>query len=298
MSLRLPTLPTILSLLIAITLSADTNAQEVLRWKFQRGQQLKYNVQENMETVMNVGGNEIQQQMKMQMDIVWNILGVAAGGDATMDQIVTRAQIKMASGPENEDTFDTSKPEKTENLFLNSMGDVFLKIVNQNFTITMKPTGEVDNVEIPAEMLEAIKASAAGNPAALSESTLKDMMKQSAVTMPPNGVAPKGTWTSKQSVESPYATINITSTMTFVSKDADGNVLIDIDPAVMITPKEGAAVKMTLMESKGKGQVTFNVAQGVVTKSQLVMEMTMEIDSGQRAIQQKVTKTTAMTLVP
>lgn len=295
MSLRLPA---ILSLLLAAPFSLDANAQEVLRWKFQRGQQLKYNVHENMETVMDVGGNEIQQQMKMQMDIVWNVLDVAAGGDAIMDQIVTRAQIKMANGPDTEVAYDTSKPEKTENLFLNSMGDVFLKIINQNFKITMKPTGEVANVEIPAKMVEAIKESAAGNPAALNETTLKQMMKQSAVTMPTNGVAPSGTWTSRQSVKSPYATIDITSKMTFASKDANGNVLIDIDPKVVITPKEGAAVKMTLVDSEGKGQVTFNVAKGVVTKSQLVMEMTMEIDSGQRAFKQKVTKTTAMTLVP
>lgn len=295
MSLRLSA---ILPLLVTAAFSVETNAQEVLRWKFQRGQQLKYTVQENMETIMDVGGNEIQQQMKMQMDIVWNVTNVAAGGEAVMDQIVTNAQIKMASGPDTEVTFDTSKPEKTENLFLNSMGDVFLKIINQNFKITMKPTGEVDNVEIPPKMLEAIKASAAGNPSALNEATLTQMMKQSAVTMPANGVAPNGTWTSRQSVESPYATISITSTMTFASKDANGNVLIDIEPVVVITPKEGAAVKMTLVKSEGKGQVTFNVAQGVVTKSQLVMEMTMEIDSGQRAFQQKVTKTTAMTLVP
>lgn len=293
-----PRLPALLALLIAAPFSLETNAQEVLRWKFQRGQQLKYNVQENMETVMDVGGNEIQQQMNMQMDIVWNVLNVAAGGDATMDQVVTRAQIKMANGPDTEVTFDTSKPKKTENLFLNSMGDVFQKIINQNFKIIMKPTGEVADVQIPEKMLSAIKESAAGNPAALNETTLKQMMKQSAVTMPTNGVAPKGTWTSRQSVESPFATIDITSQMTFASKDANGNVLITIEPKVVITPKEGAAVKMTLVDSQGKGQVTFNLAKGVVTKSELVMEMTMEIDSGQRAFKQKVTKTTAMTLVP
>lgn len=294
MSLRFPA---ILLLLIATIVSSEVHAQEVLRWKFQRASQLKYIVLENMETVMDVGGNEIQQQMKMQMDILWNVLDVAAGGDAVMDQIVTRAQIRMASGPESEVAFDTSKPEKTENPFLNSMGDVFLKIIDQKFKITMMPTGEITSVDIPETMLAAIQASAAGNPAALNSETLKQMMKQSAVTMPANGVAPNGTWTSRQSVESPYATINITSVMKFVDKDADGNVAISISPGVVITPKEGAAVKMTLIDSKGQGMVTFNVPRGIVTKSELVMEMTMEIDSGQRVFQQKVTKTTSMKLV-
>lgn len=288
--------PVVVLLFAAVVMPSQASAQEVLRWKFQRDEQLKYNVQQNMETVMVIGENEIKQAMNQSMDMSWNILNVAANGNAVMHQVVKRAQMKMVGGPGGELSFDTANPVKSDNPIVSSMADVFGKIVNQNFTVSMSPNGDIDNVDIPAQLLEAIRTSAAGNTTALNEDTLKQMMKQSAVTLPGNPVSPGSEWSSQQSVQLPFGTMNIRSKMTLVRMEG-GNAIIDVVPEISVTPAEGAPVKMSLTSSSGQGQVTFNVATGRVTNSRLDLTMGMKIDSGQRVFNQTIKQTSALTLV-
>lgn len=295
MSIRIPA---ILSLIVATALSTSTvDAQEFLRWKFRRGEEIKYNVQQNMETISQVGDNQINQAMKQSMDMVWNVMDVSAGGDAVMHQIVKRIRIKMANGKEGEILIDTSNPEPSENPFVQQMLSVFGNIVNQNFKVGMKPTGEVDHVEVPKELIDALRTSAAGNAAALNEKTLEDMMKKSGVTLPSEKIGPESKWSSEQSVQFPFGTIKIKSTMTYVEKDASGNAIINVTPEVSVTPTEGAPVKMTVEKSSGQGQVTFDVEAGRVTKSQLDLQMLLKIDSGQGSFNQTIRQQTALTLV-
>lgn len=295
MSIRIPA---ILSIIAAMALPIpQAHAQDFLRWKFRRGEEIKYNAQQNMETITASGANQTSRAMKQSMDMTWQVLDVAAGGDAVMNQIVKRIQVKMPGEDNTEVTLDTSNPKQTENPFLNSMGEVFGKIVNQSFKISMKPTGEVGNVEVPKALMEALQASAAGNAGALNEDTLKQMMKQSAVTLPTEKVGPNSTWTSTQSVQFPFGIMNIKSTMTFVKVDNEGNAIINILPEVSVTPSEGAPVKMTLTSSQGQGRVTFNISEGRVSRSQLDLQMALRVDTGQGVLEQIIKQQTALVLV-
>jgi len=291
-------IPVAFTLFTVLASSIPVDAQETLRWNFKNGEEIKYNVVQNMQTVMVVGDNEIDQAMNQTMAMTWQVLGVGAGGEATMNQIVGRIQMKMAGGPAGALELDTSDPKKSENPFVNSMGEVFGKIVNQPFKVTMKPTGEVGEVVIPPKLIEAINSSAAGNANALNKETLEQMMKQSAVTLPANAVSPGSEWTSKQSVQLPFGTMVIKSNMTYVSKDATGHAVIKIVPEISVTPKEGAPVKMSLTSSAGEGKVLFDIARGRVVKSQLDLKMAMKIDSGQQVFTQQINQKTELTLVP
>ncbi|MEZ6124398.1 MAG: DUF6263 family protein [Planctomycetaceae bacterium] len=287
-----------LVLLSVFTVStANLQAQGVqLRWKFRSQESLNYTVLQNMETVMVVGDNEVKQAMNQSMDMTWNIKSVAAGGDTVMDQVVSRIQMKMAGGPAGDVQFDTSNPQKSENPIINSMGEVFRKIVNQAFTIHMKPTGEIGEVQVPQELIEAIKNSAAGSSNALNEDTLKQMMKQSAVTLPAGPVKAGDTWNSRQSVQLPFGTMEIQSQMTLTEVDASGNAIINIKPEISVAPREGAPVKMSLNNSTGSGVVTFHVESGRVTRSQLLLDMEMKIEAGQQTFTQNIRQSTEMKL--
>lgn len=284
------------SLLSLLVFSQIADAQDTLVWKFRAQETLQYTVKQTMKTSMDIGGNKINQDMNQSMDMAWNVQSVAASGDVVMSQVVRRIQMNMAGGPAGEVEFDTNNTQKSDNPIVNSMGDVFRKIVNQPFTVSMKPTGEITNVEVPNQLLEAVRQSAAGATGALDENTLKQMMKQSAVTLPGQPVSPKNSWTSTQNVQLPFGTMNIRSTMTYLEKDSAGNALIDVVPEITVTPKEGAPVKMTLKNSSGRGQVTFNIVQGRVAKSQLDLTLTMTIETGGQTFNQTIEQTTAMAL--
>lgn len=278
--------------------STTAEAQDVLQWKFRTQETLQYKVLQNMKTAMTIGGQNVNQTMNQAMDMSWQVLGGSAAGDTMMNQIVTRIQMKMEGGPAGAIEFDTNSTEKPGNPIIATMGETFQKIVNKPFKVAMQPTGQISNVEVPQELLDAVKSGAAGNGAALTEETLKQMMKQSAVTLPQQPVGPNSSWTSKQSVQLPFGTMNIDSKMTFIQKDAAGNAIIDVVPNISVTPKEGAPVKMTLTSAEGKGQVTFNIVQGRVLKSRLDLTMSMKIEAANgQTFDQTVSQTTAMTLV-
>ncbi|MCA9051014.1 MAG: hypothetical protein KDA89_19900 [Planctomycetaceae bacterium] len=280
---------------VVVSPSAVT-AQEELRWKLRGQENLKYNVQQIMKTSMTIGGSAVNQTMHQTMDMSWQVQGVSAGGDAAMSQTVDRIQMKMEGGPAGSVQFDTNNNSKSESPIVNAMGDVFRKIVNQPFQVTMKPSGEITNVEVPDQLLEAVRQSSAGTTGALDENTLKQMMKQSAVTLPTEPVSPGSAWTSLQTVELPFGTMNIRSAMKFREKDSAGNAVIDVTPEITVTPKEGAPVKMTLKNSTGKGTVTFSAAQGRVLRSQLELTLNMTVDAAGQSFNQTIEQTTVMTL--
>lgn len=283
----------------ALAFSATaTHAQDTLQWKFRQNETLKYSVVQNMKTAMKIGGNNVNQNMNQAMDMSWQILGNSANGNTMMNQVVNRIRMKMDGGPAGAIEFDTQSTEKPSNPIIATMGETFQKIVNQPFQVTMQPTGKIENVTVPQQLIDAIKEGAAGNAAALNEETLKQMMKQSAVTLPRQAVGPNSTWTSKQSVQLPFGTMNIDSTMTFLQKDSVGNAIIDVVPKISVTPKAGAPVKMELKSADGRGQVTFNIAQGRVAQSRLDLTMSMKIEAANgQVFDQTITQTTAMTLV-
>lgn len=286
------------SALLIFSVATTGFAQDKLVWKFRTNEKLNYQVTQQMETVANFGGNETRQTLGQAMNMSWNVLSSAANGDTVINQVVERIRMEMESGPGAKISYDSNNKEPSENPAVNSMGTVFQKIVGQDFKITMNPNGKVKDVTIPKELVAAIKNSAAGASQALDEKTLKEMMKQSAVTLPDNPVNTGDTWTSKQTVPLPFGEMSINSTMTFVERDKNGDAVIDVVPKITVTPADSAAVKVTLNNSSGRGRVTFDIENGRVLKSELVlsMKLDMEIVSQKQKFTQVINQKTMMVL--
>lgn len=286
------------SALLVFSVATTGFAQDQLVWKFRPNEKLNYQVTQQMETVANFGGNETRQTLGQAMNMSWNVLSAAANGDAVINQVVERIRMEMESGPGAKISYDSDNKEQSDNPTVNAMGAVFQKIVGQDFKITMNPNGKVQNVDIPKALIDAIQNSAAGASQALDEKTLKEMMKQSAVTLPDNPVKTGDTWNSKQSVPLPFGQMNINSTMTFVKLDENGDAIIDVVPQISVVPSQTAAVKVTLNSSSGRGRVTFDVENGRVLKSELVlsMKLDMEIVSQKQKFTQTINQKTTMIL--
>ncbi len=288
----------ILTFLALSTQFHHASAQQDLRWKFRADETIKYYVQQKMQTQMKIGDNDVNQSMDQIMEMSWHVQSSSAAGDTVMNQVVDRIFMKMEGGPAGVVEFDTNNKVKSENPIVNSMGEMFRQIVNQNFQVTMRSTGEITDVQVPAQLLEALRRSAAGNTGALDETTLQQMMKQSAVMLPPQPVSPQMTWPSQQSVQLGFGTMTIKSQMTFMEVDAAGNAIIKVIPEISVVPRTDAPIRMTLNSSAGKGEVAFNIAQGRVAKSQLDLDMAMTIESNGQTFNQTIKQVTTMTLVP
>lgn len=284
--------------LLFVLLVPAVQAQDQLQWKFQSNDTVKYQVVQNMESTTSFGDEELKSTFVQAIDMTWQILAVGAGGEIQLNQVFDRVRLKMEGGPAGTIQFDTQSGEAAENPVVRELAQVFSNIVNQKFQVQMAADGQVQQVVIPAKLLEAVKSSTAGQQGALNEKVLNDMMKQSAVILPRQPVSPGSQWKSEQTVQMPFGEMTIASDMKYVQKDPTGNAIIDFVPTVSITPREGASAKMTLVGSSGKGRIIFDVAQGRVNRSQLDLTMQIMVEVNGRKLPQTIRNRTTMSLVP
>jgi hypothetical protein len=160
----------------------------------------------------------------------------------------------------------------------------------------MKKTGKIDQVTIPQSLIAGLKkAGSAGN--ALDETTLKQMMTQSAITLPEKPLNAGDKWDSVQQVELAFGTMTVKSELTYQGIDpSSGHAKIAMIPVISVEPKPGADVTLTLSKSSGTGLVLFDAAKGRIAKSDLDLTMQMQVKSFGQVIDQTIKQTTSMTI--
>ncbi len=286
-----------LSLLVSLSFLVPACAQDELRWKFKSGETLKYAVQQQMQTEMLFGGKKLNQTMRQTMGMSWDVSTVAANGDALVAQTVDRVQMKLEGGPLGNVQFDTDSSEEPTSPVVKSIAEVFRKIVGQQFRVTMKPTGKVQNVEVPESLKQQIESGSGASPSPLNEDTLKQMMEQSSVVLPDGPVSAGQMWESIQEVKLPFGTMRVTSSMTYEGRDAaTGLAKISMKPTISVIPGEGAQAQIGLKSSEGLGQVLFDTARGRIVRSTLDLTLQMQVTQLGQTIDQTVHQKTIMAL--
>lgn len=275
-----------------------TPAQEPLAWKFQTGESLKYVVTQNTDMLIELGGQKQTMTTSQEMDMVWKVGAVASDGSAQMAQLVERVHMKSDGGPFGSVQFDSSDGKAPDSPLVKSMVEVFKKIIGQEFGVTMRPTGKIEDVKVPQSLLDELKKSGSAGDA-INEDVLKQMMTQSAVTLPEKAVKTGDSWEINQKIDMPFGTMSVNSMLTFKGTDAaSGYDIIAMKPSVSVQPKEGAAITLNVTRSEGQGIVQFDNASGRIIKSDLDLTLDMEIMRFGKLIKQTLHQKTAMKLKP
>jgi len=278
---------------LALASFAPVSAQEKLAWKFTSGESLKYVVEQSTEMQMSIAGQKQSMQLKQTLDMDWKIGEVASSGDASMTQTIGRVQVESDGGLVGGFKYDSSESEAPTNAVAKSMADVFSRIINKPFAVTMQPSGKIGKVDVPKELLEAL----AGSGGAMSEDTLKQLMTQSAVTLPKDGISKGESWENVQNVDMPVGVMTINSKLTYLGNDAKtGFAEIEMKPTISIKGKEGSPQQITLKKSEGGGKVLFDQKAGRVAQSDVDLTMELSIKQFGQQIDQQVKQKTLMKL--
>ncbi|MBL8819777.1 MAG: hypothetical protein JNL58_27375 [Planctomyces sp.] len=287
-----------LALSVLMFVPAAGIAQEDLQWKFQSGETLKYTVQQKMQTSLTSGGRTFNSSLQQTMNMSWKIGAVAPSGDGTVTQSVDRVQL-TSEGPGGTVTFDSAAEKNTSSPQLNALSETYGKIIGQEFAMTMKPTGKVENVKIPDSLLQSIRKSAGSATNPLTEESLRSMMEQASVTLPGGPIAAGQSWDSTQTVDLPFGQMKIVSNMTYEGIDTTTKMAkIKMKPSISITPKENAAIQMTLKSAEGVGQVQFDQVKGRISRSELDLTLTMTVSRDGTSVDQTTVQKTVMQLNP
>jgi len=282
---------------ICVLSTVPAQAQETLSWKFTAGETLKYVVTQSTDMQMSVAGQKQSLTMSQTMDMSWKIQDVAANGDVTMNQAIERVQVSSDGGLIGGFKYDSSDSTPPESAIAKTMADVFNKIINENFAVTMKPTGQIASVDVPEALVKALASG--GGTSVMNEETLKQIMTQSAVTLPEKAVKKGDSWENNQNVDLQFGVMTIKSVLTYTGNDSStGLAQITMKPTISIKSKEGQPQQVTLKKSEGGGKVSFDATTGRIARSD--MDLTMEISIRQfgQQVEQTVKQKTSMVLNP
>ena len=84
--------------------------QQVLSWKFQEGNVLKYTTEQTTLMTIKIKGKERKEKRAQSATYSWSITGVSADGEADVTQRIERLTMKVEAAPFMPFEFDSNSP--------------------------------------------------------------------------------------------------------------------------------------------------------------------------------------------
>lgn len=268
--------------------AATTRAAEPLRWKFEAGENIGFRMTQQSKMKLNAPqGGSFETTTSQTADIVWNIEQVNADGSAKIRQNITRMQMSMA-GPSQNWRIDTASDEPPQGLAA-TLAPVFDALVDSDYVVTMSARGEITDVEAPEKLIEALK-NMPGVPAdGASDEMIRQMAKQSALTLPEGPLEEGDTWNTSVTTNAPFlGDQKVETTYKYIgAREVEGNTMEVFEPSITMTAEEeGAqpAVQASLEVTDSSGEVLFNRDEGRLASSTMKQNMAIEVSTGGRTI--------------
>ena len=144
------------ALIALLCLAPCGRAEEPIRWKFTVGEKLEYNITQDMNMAMNMGASgQMNSNAHQVMDMTWDVQGVNEQGEAVIEIKFDRIQMKV-TGPMTAD-YDSSKDEPPTGMAA-TFAPLFKAMTKSAFEATMTSRGEIKDLKVPPDVLEALKS--------------------------------------------------------------------------------------------------------------------------------------------
>jgi hypothetical protein len=259
-------------------------ADTTLRWKFTAGQKRSYVLTQKTVTKMEVMGKPIELNDTQTADFTWDVKSIDKDGNAEMTQTIHNFKLQVTT-PETDIVFDTNKPQDVEPLF-EPVWKLFKSMTGAPFTLKFTPRGEIRDIAVPAQLVEAIgNAAPTGDEFSGGEEVLKNMTVQSIVAFPEGAVVQGRTWPAVQKLLLRDFTVVIDTTYTLESA-TETIETIAFGGKVKIEPKPGSPFEMSVKSQSVKGQYCFDNAAGCLKASDLVLRLVVVMTGNGQDINQ------------
>jgi hypothetical protein len=319
---RLPSLVHVLLLAAFVASASPAGAQTVtLRYHWTKGESVTYRLASQTDTSVTgmpgAGGMTLGQTLTQVLKCTAEDVG--ADGVATLRQ--TFQSIKMQiNGPAGKVTYDTAAPNDNTNPMIGAMRRVLGAMAGESIVVVMAADGTVVSIDGASKILAKISANLPQDPGAeaitqgmksiLSDDALKSTLAQSFAKLPPEPVKIGDSWRGQVTLAAEIVG-KILGTSTFTLKAIEGTAdasVARIATALVLkqqsiaAPSGPANVVMTLGNSKGEGEILFDVTRGRIRRNTMRTDMPSVVsmtapDGSPASVQNKTTTTTTMELV-
>lgn len=292
----------VLGVLVLAGSGASHAGAATLRWKFQPGETLHYVMDQKTITSVKGGPQDVKSTMSQTIDMDWTVKEVGADGLASLTQTITRVRTKIESGF-GAFEFDSKEAKDPEGPVAVSLVPLLRALVGAEFSFKMNPHGELTDVKVPAQVVDALKktGSVGGGAGMFSEEGMKNMVTESSLALPKEDLAKGKGWTRQTKIPMPpIGTMTLDKTYSYQGPEPkDGKELerIDLVTKVDIQLAPGNNIEMKIQSQDGKGSFFFDNTTGRVADSSVTEKLEMQFklklgDQEKEVLQGNETSTT------
>lgn len=244
--------------------SAKTGSDKptLLRWKFAKGQQLRYLMVQDFTTAVSAFSSTAT------VDMDWQVESVDDDGTATISYTLDRVRMNVKSGAQPALDADSANQDADSEL-AKRMKPIFEATIGKTGRLVISPLGKIDDVELPKGMADKLKSAPALGAMAgiLNEAFFEQMIKSAGLELPEKAVTPGQTWTQSQEMKLPaFGRQAVKTTYRFDGvENRGGRNLAKFSPDVNVALLD-ADKSIEIGEQESSGTIYFDTAAGKITQ--------------------------------
>lgn len=259
-------------------------ADEPLVWKWAEGDSTRYLMTQTMRMTMDAGpAGQVTSEMRQDMVMNWRCVGLTDEGNYQIEQATERIVMSNKTSMGQGFSYDTAADGNPEGM-ATLVAPVFDAMVENPFTVVMKPSGEFLDVILSDPLARALDNLPGGG---TSADMVVQMAKQSSLQFPDHPLAVGDSWTNEASVESPQ-TGQMKVLTTFVyngSTELEGTTYEAFTPAVSIESLGGPqGMEVSIETKESTGEVLFDREAGRAFRTQVLQAMDVGVTFGGQQI--------------
>jgi hypothetical protein len=246
-------------------LTSVASAQETLRWKFTKGDQLKFTRKQERAMRGAVGDRPLGESVERVTDVTLVVDAVEEDGSSRITETIDRVRFtqKTATGTVE---FDSAHEPTGDG---GKLASSLRPLVGLVFSFRMSPRGEVTNLELS----EASKKRLAENPAVLPAGKEVDLLRHvvPSILLPAEErVSTGATWQEVSEMVEPHVgTRKVTSTYEYTGSHAAGDQWLadlKIRGSAKLEPAPNAPTKIEMLEESINGTAHFDSRGGFLVE--------------------------------
>jgi hypothetical protein len=284
------TLTCVVAILVGVSSTYGQDA--TLRYRWTNGDEVRYRLsQQGSTTVTGLPGvGEMTTDQSSVQVIRLTVEDIATDGSSTLRQTFESMRMEVNT-PAGKAVFDSAAADTPIDPIAAAMGMTMSAMIGESITIVLLPTGAVSRVEGMSRILDKIMKTLPQNPAVaqtigqlqgmMGDDAMRSLFEQSFMKFPDRAVKAGETWTGQFKMSNPmFGALTTTLTSTLQGVEASNGASIARITATIAMAQDAQAsptglpgLTAKLADSRGEGEILFDITKGRLQKSSFKTEM-------------------------
>lgn len=274
-------------------------AGELLRWKWQTGDQLQIELKQTSDQQTTLGAQELIVSGIQRLTMVWTVDEVTPAGDAKLILTVKRIQLDLNLGDLGQVVFDSDVQQEPTGLARTLAGPL-RSVLGANIAQLVSAAGEITETVLPETTRQSLDAHPLARP--LVHRLLADVGRQSAFKLPAHELELDEEWQNAGELMTELGPVPMLTTYQYRGKTAKATGDLDlIDVRFRLGPDAAeltAKSPLKVIEQESSGTIWFDNQLGRLASAHFVQQQTIDVGMDEQRVVQKLKKVTDITIEP